>query len=324
MKAALLRVSLIAVILGLAWWLREGFGDVTGALDAAGWSGVMILAAYHILPVALCGLSWAALQSGHPAYLFILGRWIKDGVGDLAAFVPLAGEVAGIRMMAGLGMRISEASAVMIVDVTAEAIAQVIFSLLGVSMWMVNFPNSEVTRWALMALAISIPGIIAFIALQKSTVMRFLETLPSRLAPGTWSAPDAEDGVRAAIHLLYDDRRRLALSVFWHVLAWVAGAAEAWIAMQLLGHPLDLDDILAMESVIFAIRSVAFVVPAAIGLQEGGYVIVGALLGLPTELALALSLLKRGRELVLGLPSLLAWHFVEHHGAKAKADRPRE
>lgn len=319
MKAAILRLGLIAAILGIAWWLRDGFGDVKGALDTAGWTGVMVLSVYHLLPLALCGMSWAALQSQIPVRAFVMGRWIKDGVGELAGFLPLSGEVVGIRMMTGYGMRTAEASAVMMADVTSEAIAQIIFSLLGVAMWLHNFPEAEVTRWALIALGISIPGIAAFIALQKSTVMRFLETLPAKLAPNTWDAPEAEAGVHAAIHAIYADKRRVAISVGWHVLAWVAGAAEAWIAMRLLGHPMDLGDILAMESIIFAIRSVAFVVPAAIGLQEGGYVIVGGVLGLSPELALALSLLKRGRELMLGLPALLAWHFVEHNAAKAKA-----
>jgi hypothetical protein len=37
----------------------------------------------------------------------------------------------------------------------------------------------------------------------------------------------------------------------------------------------------------------------------------GALLGLPADLALAVSLTKRVRELALGLPGLAAWQWVE-------------
>jgi putative membrane protein len=321
MRAGLLRLALIAVILAIAWWLRDGFGDVKGALDTAGWTGVVILAAYHIVPMALCGMSWSVLQTELPLRLFVMGRWIRDGVGELAGFLPLSGEVVGIRLLTGRGLRIADASAIVVADVTAEAIAQAIFSLVGVGMWMKNYPDSEVTRWALIAMAISIPGLAAFVALQRSVVMRFLETLPSRLMPNTWDAPEADAGVHAAIHALYAKKARVASSVGWHVAAWVAGAGEAWVALHLLGHPLGLDDVLAMESVIFAIRSVAFVVPAAIGLQEGGYMVIGVLLGLPVEVALAVSLLKRGRELLLGLPALLAWHFVEHAAAaKAKAE----
>lgn len=318
MKAGLLRLALIGIILGIAWWLRDGFGDVQGALDVAGWTGVAILAAYHMVPLAMCGFGWSVLQDGLPVRVFIIGRWIKDGVGELAGFLPLSGEVVSIRLLTMRGVRTAESSAIVVADVTSEAIAQAIFSLVGVALWMRNYPESDVTRWALIAMALSVPGLAAFVALQRSVVMRFLETLPSRLMPKTWDAPDADAGVQAAIHAIYSDPKRVGLSLFWHVAAWVAGAGEAWVALHLLGHPLGLDDVLAMESVIFAIRSIAFVVPAAIGLQEGGYLIVGVLLGLSPEVALALSLLKRGRELMLGLPALLAWHFVEGAAGKAR------
>ncbi|TAN55315.1 MAG: HpnL family protein [Magnetospirillum sp.] len=311
MKAGLIRLALIGLVLAAAWWLRDGFGDVTGALDTVGWGGVGIMALCHILPLILCGMAWSSLQSEVPAYTFMVGRWIKDGVGELAGFLPLSGEMAAIRMMSRYGFRVADASAIVVVDVTAEAIAQFFFSLLGVAMWLRLHPDADVTRWGLIALGVSIPGLAAFVALQRSVVVRFLETLPSRLMPHAWDAPDADAGVHAAIHAVYANKARFARSVVWHILAWAAGAIEAYVALRLLGYPMDVGEVLAMESIIYAIRSVAFMVPAAIGLQEGGYMIVGAVLGLPTEVALAVSILKRGRELLMGLPALLAWHFVE-------------
>jgi len=100
------------------------------------------------------------------------------------------------------------------------------------------------------------------------------------------------------------------------------GAGEAAVALALLGHPLPLADVVAMESIIFAIRSAAFVIPGAIGVQEGGYVLVGAALGLSPELALAVSLLKRGRELTLGLAALVVWHLVETMAKRRDRARP--
>ena len=321
MKAALLRGLLIVVILAVAWWVRDGFGDVKGALDTAGWTGVVVLAAYHLLPMALCGLGWSVLQSTESrisAWVFVMGRWIRDGVGELAGFLPLSGEVAGIRHLTRFGVRPAMSGALVVVDVTAEAIAQFFFSLLGVGLWLARYPDSEVTRWGIITLGLSIPVLIGLVVVQRSWFVHFLESLPSRLMPQHWEAPDVEQGVLASIHDIYANRRRVAASVSLHVVAWIAGALEAWVALRLLGHPLDLGDVLAMESIIFAIRSAAFVVPAAIGLQEGGYMIFGAMLGLPTEVALAVSLLKRGRELMLGLSALIAWHFVE----TATANRP--
>ncbi|EME70925.1 hypothetical protein H261_05934 [Paramagnetospirillum caucaseum] len=318
MKANLLRLGVIVLIVAVAWFMRDGFGDVGGALDTAGWSGVVLMAVTHVLPVALCGIAWGLLQDEVPTLKFSVARWIKDGVGELAGILPLSGEMAAIRLMNRYGFRVADATAVVMVDVTAEAIAQFFFSLLGVALWVHLYPDAEITRWALIALGISVPGLAIFVALQRSVVMRFLETLPARIMPHAWDAPDADSGVHAAVLALYADHRRFARSVFWHVLAWAAGAIEAWVALYLLGYPLGLAEVLALESIIYAIRSVAFVVPGAIGLQEGGYMLVGAVLGLPTEIALAVSLLKRGRELLMGLPALFAWHYIEHSTAKAK------
>jgi hypothetical protein len=52
-------------------------------------------------------------------------------------------------------------------------------------------------------------------------------------------------------------------------------------------------------------------VPGAIGVQEGGYVVLGPLFGIAPETMLALSLLKRARDLALGVPALLLWQGLE-------------
>lgn len=78
-----------------------------------------------------------------------------------------------------------------------------------------------------------------------------------------------------------------------------------------MGHQLSAGDVLALESLVFALRTVAFVVPWAAGVQEGGYVVIGALFGLGPDVALALSLLKRAKEIIAGAPGLIAWHFSE-------------
>jgi len=78
-----------------------------------------------------------------------------------------------------------------------------------------------------------------------------------------------------------------------------------------MGHPVDLKEAIILESLTNAIRGAAFVVPGGFGVQEGGLVLLGHLMGLAPETALALSLVKRVPDLALGLPGLLAWHWLE-------------
>ena len=97
----------------------------------------------------------------------------------------------------------------------------------------------------------------------------------------------------------------MALGLLLHAAAWFATAAQSWLALRYMGAPLSFATVVAMESLISAIRSVAFAVPNALGVQEGGYVALAVVFGLPPEVALALSLLRRARDLAFGAPALL-------------------
>jgi glycosyltransferase 2 family protein len=66
-----------------------------------------------------------------------------------------------------------------------------------------------------------------------------------------------------------------------------------------------------IESLVQGVRTAAFLIPGALGIQEGGFLIVGTLLFLPPEAALALALTRRVRELVFGIPGILAWQWFE-------------
>ena len=58
----------------------------------------------------------------------------------------------------------------------------------------------------------------------------------------------------------------------------------------------------------------AFAIPGALGVQEGGYLLLAPLAGLSPDVGLALSLAKRARELLLGLPGLLYWRVASRAG----------
>ena len=105
--------------------------------------------------------------------------------------------------------------------------------------------------------------------------------------------------------------RRLAFATSLHLLEWLATGAEAWLALRLMDVPYRSLPQPVSKALLYAVRSVAFMVPMAAGVQEGGYLVVGAAFGLPPDQALALSLLKRGRDVALGVPALLGWQALE-------------
>jgi uncharacterized membrane protein YbhN (UPF0104 family) len=73
----------------------------------------------------------------------------------------------------------------------------------------------------------------------------------------------------------------------------------------------DFHDGLIIESLGQAARAVGFAIPASLGVQEGGYILVCGLLGISPQAAIELSLLKRIREVALGVPALIVWQIVE-------------
>ena len=84
-----------------------------------------------------------------------------------------------------------------------------------------------------------------------------------------------------------------------------------WFALRLFGHPVDISTALILECMTQAARHVAFIVPAALGVQEASLMLFGHALGISGELALALSMAKRLREVLCALPPLISWQWLE-------------
>ena len=68
-----------------------------------------------------------------------------------------------------------------------------------------------------------------------------------------------------------------------------------------------------MESLSAAVGSAAFLIPGALGVKEGGIMVIGNFIGISPEVALALALVKRVRELLIGIPGLITWLVAEGH-----------
>ncbi len=103
------------------------------------------------------------------------------------------------------------------------------------------------------------------------------------------------------------------------MLTWLLHTGESWVLMYYLGSPVSWPEALILESLSTAVRNAAFAVPAGIGAQEGGFLLLGAALGIPPPVALALALAKRAREILVSGPALGVWAWMEagHSGGRA-------
>ena len=119
------------------------------------------------------------------------------------------------------------------------------------------------------------------------------------------------EGLHESIQKLYVDPGKILSGCFWHLMSWMAGAVEIWLILYFIGIPIGLTEALIMESLGQAVRTAAFLVPGALGVQEGGYLLLGSLFGLAPEVGLGISLAKRVREYFLGILGLLTWQVIE-------------
>ena len=309
-------------VLAIALIAHYGITGIFEALRAVGWTGFAIVIAVHLGLLAAMGLAWFSLapagKGARPA-LFVWGRLVRDSAAELLPLSQVGGYVAGAWAVALGGVPLAIAAATTVADVTTEVVAQLLYTAGGLALLDRLHPDNGFARPVLVGLAIMTILILGFIVAQR----RDFE-LPARLA-GRLSQRwlKAFGGLAsAALELRAIHReRRIALigCTVVHLATWIGSGLEIWLALRFMGVPLSVGAALALESLLYGARSVAFLVPNAVGVQEGVYVALGALLGLGPEAALALSLLKRGRDLAIGAPVLLAWQAIESRRALRRA-----
>jgi putative membrane protein len=325
--AARLRVGLwTAVVLALALATAVaatiGVRDIGGALEAIGWRGLAALCLITAPTVALLGTAWFLLAADEPLSrlpVFVWSRLIRDASSELLPFSHLGGFFIGARAAILKGVTPRTAFATSVADVTAELLAQLGFTALGLGLLVsrlgAGFSRSTLVGGVVAGLVLSAVVAAVFIGLQRRGG-RFVERLAERLLPG--AAASAGD-LGQAIAAIYDRPVRIVLAVAVHFAAWVVSALGAWLALRCAGVRIGPGSVLAIESLVAAARSAVVVAPMGLGVQEATYALVGPIFGLGPEVALALSIVKRARDLVIGAPALMAWQAME--GARVMGRR---
>ncbi|HYC18415.1 MAG TPA: lysylphosphatidylglycerol synthase domain-containing protein [Pseudolabrys sp.] len=298
----------------------SGAGEVARAMFVIGW-WLLPIAIYHIVPLCFSALSWRELLplSSRPDVISVTWmRWIRESINALLPVASVGGDVASARLAHLRGVPSVQAAASMVVDTTVGVITQMVFVIAGVILLLARPSERAVSNvvWVvLIGIAVFFVAVAAFILFQHKNMFARFAKLARGLLPGKWlshfvvSASAMDDAVVQA----YRSGESFWRANLWRIAGWVAGTGEVWLVTRCVGHPISMTDAFILESLSSGARAAAFVVPGALGVLEGGMVLFGAVLGLPAEIALAISLTKRVRELVLGLPGLFAWYWVEGH-----------
>lgn len=315
MKLGVILGAIAGLALATILIVHFGWREIVDAAVAAGWQGLLAITLIYFACLLLLAAAWQALILDPPRNLFLSclwSRWLRESVGNLLALVPTAGELAGARELTFHGVRPGMAGASSVVDVTLELVSQIAFTLIGLVLLFTWYQGQELSFWLAGGVGVLIFAAASFILAQRKGLFNVLERLTEKIdVKWTWNDLPGGEGIHNSIQAIYRHHRRIFAGFAFHLASWIVGTAEAWVALWYMGHPLPWSDVLILESVAFALRTATFIVPSRLGVQEGGYVVLGAMFGLTPDVALALSLLKRARELVTGVPCLIIWQGIE-------------
>ncbi|SDB61488.1 lysylphosphatidylglycerol synthase domain-containing protein [Belnapia rosea] len=315
------RLGLLLALGGLAGaLLLIGQQDLTevGALLVTAGFGLVLAALAHIPSMALNGHAWRLLlpRSRRPSLGAMTANvWIRESVNGLLPVARIGGEIASYRLLRGEGVAVAPAAASLMVDMAISILSQLGFALLGLAL--LAWAGAGI-GWGGVALGL-VAGLAmagGFILAQRADILSRLAALLNGIAAGRFPGIAAHSArIDRMTRRLWRVRGAIAGCFLWQLAGWLAGALEIWIALAALGHPVSLAEAVAIEAMIQALSSAAFLVPGALGLQEAGFLGLGLLLGLPPEVSAALAIARRLRDLVIFLPGLLAWVWAERRMA---------
>ncbi len=324
-------VGTVGLLLMIGLIAHEGASAILALLSQAGWV-LLWLVPLHVLPLLLDVMGWRTLlwraDPHRHAGLVALFSFaaVREAVNRLLPVANIGGEIIGIRLLVLRGVPGPGSAASVIVETMLAMISQCMFVALGLLCLLRVTAARPWTGNILLMLAGTLPIIVALLLLLRygSVFERCARWIERLLAEDSqWRPLLAQSGdLDQAIRLLYQSRARLLAAAGWQLSGYVVATLETWLALRWLGHPVTLGNALALESVAQAVRNFVFVVPAGMGVQEAGLIAFGAMLGISGPAAVALSLAKRLREILFGLPALLGWHWFEGRHARALAAAP--
>jgi putative membrane protein len=314
----MIRIASVLGLLGVALFtgliVYQGADQVAGVLMGAG-VGLAWASAFHLVPMLVNAQAWRVLFVAGPAPSLLqmtFAVWIRESVNGLLPVARIGGELVSYRVLTRLGFRPVPVAASLISDITLSMVSQFLFTVAGLVMLLIRIEDAAVVWRVVGGLLVFLPMLGGMFAIQRIGIVNLGARLVGMLFGDRWSELVGNASrLDRVLRLVYRRWSRVVLAVLWQLAGWVLGTGEIWLALIFLGHRIDFYDAFLLEATAQAISSAAFVVPGAIGVQEGGFMLFGTMLGLGPEVALAVALARRIRDILVFAPGLVLWQIGE-------------
>ncbi len=304
---------------------QSGVQEIGATVAHAGWGTAFVVLA-RVVAIALAGIGWWLVLDGQTPVRIVICvglRMIREAVNTMLPVLQVGGEIVGARLTMLYKVAPALAIASIITDVFLQAATQFIFAGIGLVLLNQLGGGGAVVETVAWGLGAALPVLVAFFLVQRGGANRYAQrgtnwVLQQFVANAQWQSLSISDGVYGRLASIQARPWRLGGSAAIHMCGWLFGSLEVYLALSFMGHPVGFAEAIVIESLAHALRGAAFVVPGALGVQEGGLIALCGLFGVPAQAALALSLIKRVADLAIGIPALLVWQRLENSHATAK------
>lgn len=275
---------------------------------------VVVSLTTHVPQLIFGTQAWLVLlpREHRPSFRRMLRlRWYREGADSLLPAGAVVGQAAVTRLMIRDGVPADLAASTGTIGIALESVSQLLLTMLGLAMLLSINSEAQISGF-LLAIALACLTIAGLFAVQRPPALRLLRRILERLAR-RWPRLDPAwiDQFQRAMLRLHADRRALAVSVLLHFGSWMMGAVEMALLLWLIGHPVSFAEALVIESFAQVLRNAGFLLPGSAGVQEGAILAGGLLVGVPLAIAANAALVRRTREILVGVVGLIAWRQDE-------------
>ena len=309
-------VNLILLLIAsvfFVWILNElGWDTLEHYLLQVGWYWPFLLLPYGVVNL-LESWSWKYILVQPPAKITVWRLfWLRLGGESLNQLTPtacLGGEPFKASRLQADGVPLEVASASVVILKGILFLSLTLYIMTGVALAPVFLPEAATHMLLLCVAAVGLAAAgIIFVVVQGrepcGNSFRFLSRrgwVPHFLRDQEGFLGDL-DTAMSHFYRQYPARAVLAFSLFF--LSWLLHSVEVYLIFWLLGHPISWGLAVCLDALAMLFTALGFFIPAAIGVQEGGNILLALGFKLGFDLGAAFSILRRIREafwLCLGL-----------------------
>ena len=278
----------------------------------------------HLPTLFFDSVAWLAFMTKRRLSLintFII-TWIAQTSGKFFPTGNITGEFVRVYLAKKSGQRMIDASTTVLADLVVATFSLFLIGFLSLfyilSITSNGLVNNGGIYFMLSLMLIFLACLVFFLIIRKRLISSFIKSFP-KIFRLTLKRSTIFKILRLDYSLfrLSFENVKIIKALFFRLLGWVAGAIEIYIFLIIIGVEATLLDVILIESVTSVIKSLAFFIPAGLGVQEFAFVFIGEFVGFSGIISFSIAMGRRLREILVGLPALLAWYLIFRNKIKA-------